>query len=209
MMRAPTSGLLRQWRCHSPSASVKERSERRWWMRRRRASRSTWAAAFVRAHCSRSSASGERRAASSRSCSSVASDPAASAMAHACSADSSPRRAAAAVSGRDSSRRAVSMVAAACTTLVPVRRASWCAADRSPSFRHEPVSATRAAARPLTVAAIFSIRDACSTTAAAWDADSTAASKSATYSLSDPRSSVIPTPMAVPTVRERATYRGK
>ncbi len=43
MMRAPTSGLLRQWRCHSPSGSVKERNERRWWMRRRRASRSTWA----------------------------------------------------------------------------------------------------------------------------------------------------------------------
>ena len=64
--------------------------------------------------------------------------PAASAMAHACSADRSPRRAAAAVSGRDSRRRAVSMAAAAWTTLVPVRRASWCAAERSPSVRHEP-----------------------------------------------------------------------
>ena len=51
---------------------------------------------------------------------------------------------------------------AAWTTVVPVRRASWWAAERSPSARHEPVSATRAAARALTVAAIFSIRDACS-----------------------------------------------
>ena len=101
------------------------------------------------------------------------------------------------------------MAAAAWTTLVPVRRASWWAAERSPSVRHEPVSATRAAARPLTVAAIFSIRDACSTTSAAWAADSTAASKPAAYSLSDSRSSAIPTPIVVPTVRERATYRGK
>ena len=101
------------------------------------------------------------------------------------------------------------MTAAAWTTLVPVRRANECAADRSPSIRHEPHSATRAAARPLTVAAIFSIRDACSTTSAAWAADSTAASNPAAYSPSDSRSSAMPTPIVVPTVRKRGTYRGK
>jgi hypothetical protein len=175
-------------------------------MRRRRASASTPPAAFVRAHCWRSSARGERRAVSSSACSAAASAPAASTIADACSAESSPRRAAADVSGSDSNRRAMSMAAAACTT--PVRRASWCAAERSPSARHEPVSAKRAAARALRVAAIFSIREASSTTCSAWTADSRSASNPAAYPLSDSRSSAMPTPMAVPTVRKRATYRG-
>ena len=116
-------------------------------------------------------------------------------MAAACSAESSPRRAAAAVSGSAPNRRAVSITDAACTTDVPVRRASWCAADRSPSARHVPTSARRAAASPLRLAASFSIRDASSTTFSAWAADSKAASKPAAYPLSDSRSSAIPTPI--------------
>ena len=152
-------------------------------MRRRRASRSTDAVALVRAHCSRSSASGERRAASSRSCSAAVSpaggvDDGRSSVRR----DSSPR-------GRRPRSRAGTRVGGRCRwrlrpgrRVVPVCRASWWAAERSPSARHDPVSATRAAARALTVAAIFSIRDACSTTSAAWAADSTAASNRAAYS---------------------------
>ena len=67
-----------------------------------------------------------------------------------------------------------------------------------PSARHVPASATRAAARPLRLAAIFSIREASSTTISAWAADSRAASNPAAYPLSDSRSSAIPTPIAVP-----------
>ena len=209
MMRAPTSGLLRQWRCHSPSASVKERSDRRGWMRRRRASRSTWAVALVRAHCSRSSASGERRAASSRSCS-------AAVLAAGGVGDGARllgRQLAPAGGGRGLGQGLESAggVDGGCGLNHGCARAAGQLVGRRAVAlaRHEPVSATRAAARALTVAAIFSIRDACSTTSAAWAADSTAASKPAAYSLSDSRSSAIPTPIAVPTVRERATYRGK
>ena len=210
MMRAPTSGLLRQWRCHSPSASVKERNERRGWMRRRRASRSTWAVALVRAHCSRSSASGERRAASSRSCS------ARGVGRRRRRRWPSPARPTTRPGGRRPTSPAGTPTGGRCRgRLRPGPRRCPCAgpagappSDR-PRSRHEPVSATRAAARDLTVAAIFSIRDACSTTSAAWAADSTAASKPAAYSPSDFPQLCDPHAHSRANRPERATYRGK
>jgi len=66
---------------------------------------------------------------------------------------------------------------------VAVARASWCEAERSPSRFHRSVSATRAAANDFTVAAIFSVADALSTTRAASDAETSAGSKRAEYSL--------------------------
>ena len=162
MTRAPTSGLLRQCRCHSPSESVLERSDRRWWMRRRRASGSAWAAAVARAHCSRNSANGTCAGALEQAVLGVGVGGGGVGDRRRLPGERSPRRAAAEVAGRTSSRRAVSMAWAAWLTVVRVRRARRWAAERSPSARHDPVSATRAAASALRVAAAFSIRDACS-----------------------------------------------
>ncbi|MDQ6928526.1 MAG: hypothetical protein M3159_07675 [Actinomycetota bacterium] len=103
----------------------------------------------------------------------------ASEITEACSGDSSPWRAAAAVLGWRFSRLAVLMAAAAAPTDVPVLRARALAADESPPERHNDVCAPRAAARALTVAAIFSMAEACSTTSPASQAEINAGSKPA------------------------------
>ena len=138
MMRAPTSGLLRQWRCHSPSASVKERSERRWngcgggGPRGRRGGGLGPGALLAEL--------GQRRAAGRLQQVVLGGGvgrggvgDGARLLRRQLSPAGGGRRL-----GQGSRRRAVSRAAAAWTTVVPVRRASWWAAERSPSLRHEP-----------------------------------------------------------------------
>jgi hypothetical protein len=71
------------------------------------------------------------------------------------------------------------MVSAAGPTVVPVVRARWWAAERSPERFHAPVSARRAAALALRVAPMASMAAAASTASPAWAPDSRAGSKRA------------------------------
>lgn len=68
------------------------------------------------------------------------------------------------------------MASVAWPTDVPVVRAKWWAAERSPLPFHPPPPAARAAARPFTVAAIFSMDEAKATALAACSVDRTDAS---------------------------------
>jgi hypothetical protein len=71
------------------------------------------------------------------------------------------------------------MASVAWPTEVPVVRARWWAAERAPVSFHAPVAAARAAARALSVAAIFSMAAASPTASAACSPDSTEGSKAA------------------------------
>ena len=64
-------------------------------------------------------------------------------------------------------------------TLDPDRRARWWAGLRSPSRRHSSVSATRLAARPRTVASMFSAATTSDTMRWAWAAVTRTGSKPA------------------------------
>jgi hypothetical protein len=81
------------------------------------------------------------------------------------------------------------MTSTAWATELPVARAKWWAAERSPLAFQPPPSATRAAASDFSVAAIPSIEAASSTACWASPADSTAASKPAAYRRMPSRSS--------------------
>ena len=67
---------------------------------------------------------------------------------------------------------AMAAVSVACPTVLPVARARWEAAERSPTPFQARVSATRAAALALRVPTMASMAVAASTAPAAWSPES-------------------------------------
>src|SRR5207244_1550235 len=152
------------------------------WRARWRAISSGAASALTRRHVSRSPATPSSRATPSSSASASASAAAAEAISFACTPDSSPARSAASTPGSSRRREAVSSVAKAAPTEAPARRASQCAAERSPAPRHRLESATRRAASAFPAPASFSMVAKVSTSSAAASAANASGSSPTTIS---------------------------